>query len=76
MTTRQVIFEDIEIGENHAGIEIDEKYVICGCCGGVFEKDDYKIVKTYDYWVNLESEIAGDEDFTLIDKYSELPTTH
>ena len=40
----------------------DEKIllrVICGCCGGVFEPEDVKILERYS-WVDISDEIMGD----------------
>lgn len=34
--------------------------VICGCCGGVFEPEDIKILERYDRWVDLTETIIGD----------------
>ena len=34
--------------------------VICGCCGGVFEPKDIKILERYDKWVDLTETIIGD----------------
>lgn len=43
------------------GILVDNRYLICGCCGGVYDLEDdpneYKeeihIVAHYDVWVNI-----------------------
>ena len=61
MFTRQVIFKD-EKGTIFGGIYVefdDERYIICGCCGGVFDADEVEIVKTFEDWVNIEEEIRG-----------------
>jgi len=34
--------------------------VICGCCGGVFEPTDVKILERYDDWMDLTKAIVGD----------------
>jgi hypothetical protein len=34
--------------------------VICGCCGGVFEPTDVKILERYDDWMDLTEAIVGD----------------
>lgn len=34
--------------------------VICGCCGGVFEPTDIKILERYDDWTDLTEAIVGD----------------
>ena len=60
----------------HGGIVIDDS-IICGCCGTVisleeyfsdweeYGKQDYPNVeapiKIYNYWVNLDEEILGDD---------------
>lgn len=38
--------------------------VICGCCGGVFELDNFKedeVEELGGYWVNIEEEIRGED---------------
>lgn len=62
---QQVKFIDNE-GEIHGGIakincETDKmEYVICGCCGGLFEMDEIKIVRVYN-WIDLDEIILGDD---------------
>lgn len=52
-----------EIGEVLGGIAVYDGdtliNVICGCCGGVFEPEDVKILERYEYWVNVSDEIIG-----------------
>ena len=56
---KQVKFVDFE-NEIHGGIlNENENYIICGCCGGVFEKNEVKILKVYD-WINIEEAILED----------------
>lgn len=63
METKQVKFQDAD-GEIFGGILVDtgsESFVICGCCGGVFWMDEegteWKLIETYDEWVNISEEI-------------------
>ena len=59
MLTKQCVFKD-EDGNLTGGIYIeigDEKYIICGCCGGVFELEDVADLKLFDTWVNIEEEM-------------------
>lgn len=65
MTTKQVKFFDGKDQEIHGGILINDETLICGCCGGVYDKDEWSdmgifILEEYDYWVSLEEEIMGD----------------
>lgn len=64
MITRQVIFMDEE-GRVEGGILVDdmpkEQYVICGCCGGILESDQYTILHVYPDWCNVSDEITGDD---------------
>lgn len=57
METKQVKFIDTE-GEEQGGILVDNKYIICGCCGGVFEVDEVHYSPLP--WVNISKEIIGD----------------
>ena len=41
MTTKQVKFFDSENQAIHGGILINDETLICGCCGGVFIKDEW-----------------------------------
>lgn len=67
---KQIIFRDLELHETHAGILTDERNVICGCCGGLFEAEEenksWKVVKVYNTWINLEEEICGNEEIGCI----------
>lgn len=66
MIPKQVIFKD---PDKHVlgGIMVKngrDTFIICGCCGGVFEyeelgKENVKIIP----WINIEEEIRGDENF-------------
>ena len=70
---KQVMFYDNANQVKHGGILMDNGDIICGCCGGIIpadeiggEDDDHKILKVYDFWINLDEEICGgdyyDED--------------
>lgn len=47
------------------GIMVDDEYIICGCCGGVFDKEDMSDGTVCEIqllgWVNISDEIKGDE---------------
>ena len=61
MNTMQVKFID-EDGSIHGGILVDDKYLICACCGGVFDlteehEEPFKILEKYNYWVDFSEGI-------------------
>lgn len=62
MKTEQVIFtcHDDAVGP-FGGILVDDEYIICGCCGSVFEVDDenVSIIKRLK-WISISDEIIGD----------------
>ena len=61
MKTEQVVFYHYADNTEYGGILIDDKYVICGCCGGVFELDDGEIeIVAKLNWVNISEEIKGE----------------
>lgn len=62
MNAKQVLFVVPDDNDSHMGILIDHDYIICAECGGVFEFDEVFIIKTYDFWVNFEAEIADELD--------------
>lgn len=62
MNAKQVLFVVPDDNDPHMGILIDHDYIICAECGGVFETDEVFIIKTYDFWVNFEAEIADELD--------------
>lgn len=37
-----------------------DEYIICGCCGGIFDPNEVEILETYAYWVDLSDEIIGE----------------
>ena len=58
MEVKQIIFRDE--GELFGGILIDDKYIICGCCGGVI--DDLTEIEIVEYckdWLNISETIKG-----------------
>ena len=63
---RSNIDEDIVECKEEAigGIAIYEnkklQYVICGCCGGIFEPDECEIVEVLE-WLPISDEIMGDK---------------
>lgn len=62
MKTQQIKFHVQGEQSNHGGILVDDKYIICGCCGSVFEMDDEEVIviEKYNYWVALDDEIIGE----------------
>lgn len=55
--TEQIKFLDPN-KEEHYGLLLGE-IVICGCCGGVYNIKEIKIIEVLS-WVPLEKEIKGD----------------
>lgn len=41
--------------------ELDKtpKYIICGCCGGLFVPEDFEIVRVLE-WIPISEEILGE----------------
>ena len=58
--TKQVLFLDLE-GVVHAGLLLDDSYIVCGCCGSLMEPGDYLLLHVYKEWVDIEEEICGDD---------------
>ena len=58
METKMIKFEVDE--EVFGGILVDGKYVICGCCGSVFEADEVTILKEMS-WIDISESILGDD---------------
>ena len=59
----QVRFTDEE-GNRYGGIGF-ERYLICGCCGGVFETADFEDegvsdIEIFPMWVDISDAITGD----------------
>lgn len=64
MLYKQRIFLD-EFGNECGGLYNEERdEIICGCCGYVFkntnERRSFTLLKTYDWWNNLEDAILGE----------------
>lgn len=61
MTTKQIKFKYLYDNSIQCGILIiqgDEQYIICGCCGGVFEvNEDIEILQIYDEWIDISNSI-------------------
>lgn len=36
-------------------------HIICGCCGGVFEVEECEQITEYESWLDIESELGGDD---------------
>lgn len=61
---KQIRFYDTENETELGGFLVDNKYIICGCCGTVLgEKgdEDYPILEIYPEWADLSDYIIGDE---------------
>ena len=58
MFCQQVKFWDTD-GGKFGGILVNDEYIICGCCGGVFEKSEV-IYEIFDNWVDIDEAIRGD----------------
>lgn len=59
MEVKQVKF--LPSGEEvyQGGIMVDNTYIICGCCGGVFEMEEVEKYETLP-WINISEEIKGE----------------
>lgn len=56
MTTKQVRFKTTDGPRQFGGVYVRDgsrEYVICGCCGGVFQMDEIKEFEELDDWVNF-----------------------
>lgn len=62
---RQIIFRDNFENSVHAGILLNDGTALCGCCGGILEPEDFRILHIYDYWVELEPQIAGNDSLEI-----------
>ena len=59
---KQIRFYDKENDTVQGGILLDNGDIICGCCGGLFPKDDESsknivITDIYHFWVNISDAI-------------------
>ena len=63
MQTVQIKFRSAEEKTWQGGILVaeglEDAYVICGCCGGIFEMDDVDEMVIFSDWVDVSSEIMG-----------------
>lgn len=52
---RQVTFQISGCDEVDFGILFDERWIICECCGNVFDllEDDVEILEEFDVWMPL-----------------------
>ena len=68
MIIKQVRFRPVGEQAWQGGIYIknnlEDAYIICGCCGNIFELYDIDEYYFYDEWMNL-SEIIKENDSTL-----------
>lgn len=61
---RQIRFYDTENKTELGGFLVDNKYIVCGCCGTVLGEngdDDYPILEIYPGWTDLSDCIIGNE---------------
>ena len=58
---QMVKFKDLESNTILGGILTDECNIICGCCGGLIERDDlqFEIVEILP-WIDISNEILGE----------------
>ena len=47
------------IPNNENELDKTPKYIICGCCGGLFEPKDFEIVRVLE-WLPISEEIMGE----------------
>lgn len=62
--TNPAMIGEGEEGKTYGGIAwIDCErldYVICGCCGAIFNAEDVEIVERYTDWMDLTQAIVGE----------------
>jgi len=76
MKVEQIVFVETDTDNPpFGGILIDDHYVICGDCGGVFDlaEGEVEIIKRFPNWVPISEEIKGDAPMTA-DKTIYCPT--
>lgn len=58
---QMVKFKDLESNTILGGILTDEGNIICGCCGGLIERDDcqFEIIESLS-WIDISNEILGE----------------
>ena len=63
MKTKQIKFRDTDNDAILGGILIDDRYIICGCCGGVIDLNEEdcgaEILERYP-WINISDAIVGE----------------
>ena len=56
--SKQIKFVDLENNSTHGGILLDDGNVVCGCFGGLFEREEegttWKAIEVYDSWESLD----------------------
>ena len=57
MEIAQVLFRDEE-NNLCAGIRLDDGRVLCGCCGGILEPEDFTVVKVFNDWEDISNAIV------------------
>lgn len=63
MTTKQVRFRGKGEDTYFGGILVEDgekSFVICGCCGAVFDMNDIEEIQKYENWVDIGNEIIGE----------------
>ena len=59
----QIKFKDLENDTIHGGIMLDDGDVICACCGGLIDKEEfnnenyYKLLDIYKTWIDFSESI-------------------
>ena len=55
---------DVDNGEYHGGILLDDGSVICGCCGGILPADErdetWHLEEIYKTWIDISEAIIGE----------------
>ena len=60
MKTQQVKFRREGDVNYFGGILVDDKYIICGCCGVVTELKNVVEIFPYSKWIDISNEIMGE----------------
>ena len=65
MKTEQIKFRDTENDAILGGILIDDRYIICGCCGGIIDLNEEdcsaEILEHYPFnWIDISDAIVGE----------------
>lgn len=56
---KQCIFVD-DWKNVQCGILLDDGNMLCGCCGGIIEAEDFRLLKVYNNWIGLAYEGIAD----------------